>query len=74
MGMYTELNIGVRICPTLTVMQKLNYMLGKDTEDVHIDHRLFTDSTRWKYMLLCDSYYFDGKADSKLFCRQFMSR
>lgn len=67
MGMYTELNIGVRICPTPTVLQKLNYMLGEDTEDVHIDHPLFTDSTRWKHMLLCDSYYFDGKADSKLF-------
>ena len=67
MGMYTELNIGVRICPTPTVLQKLNYMLGEDTEDVYIDHPLFTDRTRWKYMLLCDSYYFDGKADSKLF-------
>lgn len=67
MGMYTELNIGVKICPTPTVVQKLNYMLGKDTEDVHIDHLLFTDQTRWEYMLLCDSYYFDGQADSKLF-------
>ena len=67
MGMYTELNIGVRICPTPAVVQKLNYMLGKDTEDVHIDHPLFTDQTRWKYMLLSDSYYFDGKSDSKLF-------
>lgn len=67
MGMYTELNIGVRICPTPAVMQKLNYMLGKDIKDVHIDHPLFTDQTRWKYMLLSDSYYFDGKADSKLF-------
>jgi len=67
MGMYTELNIGVRICPTPTVLQKLNYMLGEDTEDVHIDHPLFTDQTRWKYMLLSDSYYFDGKSDSKLF-------
>ena len=67
MGSYTELNIGVRICPIPTVVQKLNYMLGEDTEDVHIDHPLFTDQTRWKYMLLSDSYYFDGKSDSKLF-------
>lgn len=67
MGMYTELNIGVRIYPIPTVVQKLNYMLGEDTEDVHIEHPLFTDQTRWKYMLLSDSYYFDGKSDSKLF-------
>lgn len=67
MGMYTELNIGVRICPTPTVVQKLNYMLGEDTEDVHIDHPLFTDQTRWKYMLVSGSYYFGGKPDSKLF-------
>lgn len=67
MGMYTELNIGVKICPTLTVVQKLNYMLGEDTEDVHIEHPLFTDQTRYKHMLLSDSYYFDGKSDSKLF-------
>lgn len=67
MGMYTELNIGVRIYPISTVVQKLNYMLGEDTEDVHIEHSLFTDRTRWKYMLLSDSYYFDGKSDSKLF-------
>ena len=67
MGMYTELNIGVEISPTPTVVQKLNYMLGGDTEDVHIEHPLFTDQTRWKYMLVSDSYYFDGKADSKLF-------
>ena len=43
MGMYTELNIGVEICPTPTVVQKLNYMLGENTEDVHIEHPLFTD-------------------------------
>lgn len=67
MGMYTELNIGVRICPTPAVVQKLNYMLDEDTEDIHIEHPLFTDQTRWAYMLLGDSYYFDGKCDSKLF-------
>lgn len=67
MGMYTELNIGVEICPTPTVVQKLNYMLGRDIEDVHIEHPLFTDQTRWKYMLVSDSYYFDSKSDSKLF-------
>ena len=73
MGMYTELNIGVEICPTPTVVQKLNYMLGKDIKDVHIDHPLFTDQTRWEYMLLCDSYYFDGQSDSKLFVDNLIS-
>lgn len=67
MGMYTELNIGVKICPTPTVEQKLNYMLGEDTEDVYIEHPLFTDQTRWESMLLSDSYYFDYRSDSKLF-------
>ena len=60
MGMYTELNIGVKICPTPTVIRKLNYMLDEGAEDVHIDHPLFNGQTRWRCMLLSDSYYFDA--------------
>ena len=66
MGMYTELNIGVEIVSDPIVIQKLNYMLDDAIEDVDIDHPLFTETERWKYMLLSDSYYFDGQTDSKL--------
>ena len=66
MGMYTELVLGVKIKPVKEVAQKLNYMLHENVEDIHFDHPLFSDKTRWDDMLLCDSYYFDGQTDSKL--------
>ena len=66
MGMYTELVMGVEIVPDEKVLQKLEYMLDNDKPDVEIKHPLFSDETRWNYMLMCDSYYFDGQTDSKL--------
>lgn len=66
MGMYTELVLGVKIVPDKKVLQKLEYMLDNDKPDVEIKHSLFSDATRWNYMLMCDSYYFDGQTDSKL--------
>ena len=67
MGMYTELVLGVKIEPTESILSILRYMLG-DTADYgpHEYHDLFT-TVRWHYMLRCDSYYFDGQTDSKLY-------
>lgn len=67
MGMYTELNIGVQIVNDEKAIKKLNYMLNESDEDIQIEHPLFDDKTRWRYMLKCDSYYFDSQTDSKLY-------
>ena len=67
MGMYTELNLGMKICPDdEEVIKKLKFMLGESEEDVEIDDPFFKDDTNWKWMLTCSSYYFDGQPDSKL--------
>ena len=66
MGMYTDLVMGVEISADPKVIQKLRYMLDNSEPDININHKLFTDKTRWKFMLHCDSYYFDGQTDSKL--------
>ena len=70
MGMYTELVLGIEIEPTTEVLDILHYMLG-DIEDQpecikQSNHELFKTS-RWAIVLRCDSYYFDGQTDSKLF-------
>lgn len=67
MGMYTELVLGVELSSEPTVIDTLKLMLDGDEENkvVTIDHPLFSTS-RWAYMLLCDSFYFDGQTDSKL--------
>lgn len=67
MGMYTELNIAVEVANEPKVIEILKYMLGDITEKPELfEHSLFK-SDRWKFMLVSDSYYFDGKTDSKLF-------
>jgi len=66
MGMYTELNIGVKLIPTSDVLKKLRYILGDSDEDIEIDHPLFK-TPRWCYMLRSGSYYIHGQPDSKLF-------
>ena len=63
MGMYTELVMGVELrkdVPT-QVIETLRFMLGErpDEPTPLPEHPLFGD-TRWRHMLLCDSYYFDG--------------
>lgn len=67
MGMYTELVLGVELTSEPTVIDTLRRMLDSDAKNkvVTIGHPLFSTS-RWAYMLLCDSYYFDGQADSRL--------
>ena len=65
MGMYTELNIGVKLYPDSDMLKKLRYMLHETAEDIEMNHPLF-DTRRWEHMLTSDSYYFDGQTDSKL--------
>lgn len=69
MGMYTELNIGVNLSSETpkNIIDILEYMLG-DNENDEIEttsHPLFL-TDRWRYMLRCDSYYFDSRTDSSM--------
>ena len=67
MGMYTELVMAVRIdSDEEKVINTLKYMLEEgDDKNCDFDHKLFV-TDRWKWMLLSDSYYFDGETDTKL--------
>lgn len=69
MGMYTELNIGVNLRTSTpdNIIKILDYMLGNNDDDnIELtDHSLFS-TRRWRYMLRCDSYYFDGRTDSSM--------
>lgn len=67
MGMYTELHLNSALkadVPT-SVLDKLKFMLGETEVDTAIDHPLFS-TERWKFMLRCDSYYFDADTHSTL--------
>jgi len=68
MGMYTELHYNVALKQPVPdeVVTLLRYMLGdiEEVEEVPF-HRLFATS-RWDYMLRCDSYYFDADTNSTL--------
>lgn len=66
MGMYTELVLGIEIEDNDKIIQTLRYMLGETEYQPVDDHELFKTG-RWDYMLKCDSYYFDGQTDSKLY-------
>lgn len=70
MGMYTELNIGVKLYEKAIedgVVDILEYMTGQ--RDVKTDplpnHPLF-ETPRWDIMLNCGSAYFMGQPDSKV--------
>ena len=70
MGMYTELNIGVNLRSDTpeNIMDILNYMLSGVSDNIEpetTDHPLFS-TKRWRLMLVCDSYYFDGQTDSSM--------
>lgn len=69
MGMYTELNIGVAFrkdTPT-DIISILKHMLNEDEPLLYElpNHPLFS-TPRWTFMLVCDSYYFDGQTDSSI--------
>ena len=69
MGMYTELNIAVRLKLSDNALEILEFMTGQsDNEDFELPfHPLFMSGTdRWKYMLYCESAYFDHTTCSSL--------
>ena len=68
MGMYTELNLGVslRADTPENIIDVLKYMLGDMYDCPPLpEHPLF-ETDRWTMMLKCDSYSFDGHADSSM--------
>ncbi|MFP3751609.1 hypothetical protein [Bacillus altitudinis] len=70
MGMYTELVCAFELIegtPSNNI-ETLEFMCGQREEhpDELPDHELFSDETRWEWMLQSDSYYFDGKTYSKI--------
>lgn len=67
MGMYTELNIGVNLNKYTPerIINIIKYML-QDIEEVEVTKHLLFSTDRWKYMLISDSYYFDGRTDSSI--------
>ena len=68
MGMYTELhyNAELRADVPSDVVDILKLMLGEAAEGPETpDHPLFGE-TRWRFMLQCDSYYFDADTHSTL--------
>ena len=69
MGMYTELNIAVRLKLSDNTLKILEFMTGQsENEDFEKPfHPLFNSGTnRWEYMLCCDSAYFPHTACSSL--------
>lgn len=69
MGMYTELNIGVnfRASTPNNIIKILDYMLGNnDNDNIELTNHPLFSTERWRYMLRCDSYYFDGRTDSSM--------
>jgi hypothetical protein len=67
MGMYTEINCAFEMKKDtpVEVLNLLKYMVGDVLDEpVYLpDHPLFKTS-RWSYVLRCDSYYFDGDSHS----------
>lgn len=67
--MYTELNIGVnfRASTPNNIIKILDYMLGNnDNDNIELTNHPLFSTERWRYMLRCDSYYFDGRTDSSM--------
>lgn len=68
MGMYTAIhfNSELNIPKECGVAEVLKYMVGgRETEPELPEHLLFK-TERWRFMLQCDSYYFDEDTHSTL--------
>ncbi|MCY7679903.1 hypothetical protein MH122_13955 [Bacillus pumilus] len=70
MGMYTELVCAFQLIEETprSIIDILEFMTGQrevQPNDLP-DHDLFSNETRWKWMLQSDSFYFDGKTYSKI--------
>ena len=69
MGIYTELHFNARLKEiSPEILMTLKYMIGEiDTPPLILpDHKLFTNDTRWRYMLQTDSSSFDADTHSTL--------
>ncbi|ARC67896.1 hypothetical protein P5637_07065 [Bacillus paralicheniformis] len=70
MGMYTELVCAFELLEETPshIIETLEFMSGQRDEqpDELPDHKLFSEGSRWKWMLQSDSYYFDGKTHSEI--------
>lgn len=67
MGMYTELVFATRLKRDIpnNVHDVLLYMVGDDDACGEPPNHPLFDTTRWEFMLRCDSYYFDGDTHSE---------
>lgn len=69
MGMYTELHFNVELAEDVPgdVIDILKFMVGDSEEEPKKlpRHKLF-ESTRWRFMLRTDSYYFPADTHSTL--------
>jgi hypothetical protein len=70
MGMYTELHYNAELREDVpqSVIDILKFMVGDIEEEPKElpDHELFSEGSRWRYMLQMDSYYFDADTHSTL--------
>lgn len=66
MGMYTELVLGVNLKKDEKVLDILRYMLNDSEQCPELPKHALFETDRWDIMLVCDSHYFDGHAESNL--------
>ena len=70
MGMYTEINIGVKLYKKAIkdgVVDILEYMTDWDnTKAIELPNHPLFETPRWDIMLKCGSAYFMGQPDSKV--------
>jgi hypothetical protein len=68
MGMYTELHFNSELKKDTPkeVIELLKFMVGEGKESGNLPDDPLFKSERWKFMLQCDSYYFDADTHSTL--------
>lgn len=74
MGMYTELNIGVKLnkkAITDGVIDILKYMTEWDGEHNQLPNHPLFETSRWDIMLNCGSAYFMDQPDSKVIISKY---
>lgn len=72
MGMYTEFHFNVELISNVSseVLEILKFMISneekKDSSLLNLPNHVLFNTNRWKWMLLCDSYYFNADTHSTL--------
>ena len=68
MGMYTELHFNAELKKNTpkSVIDILNYMIGKAEKEPELPDDALFNTSRWVYMLQMDSYYFNADTISTL--------